>query len=68
MFLFGEEVAAGLILTGSGVVLDVLDEFTHDVSLTRLHNFEARVLREHKGVEFDELVTLDTPVVCVSVG
>ena len=67
MFLFGEEVAAGLILTGSGVVLDVLDEFAHDVSLARLHNFEARVLRQHKGVELDELVTLDTPVVCVSV-
>ncbi len=68
MFLFGKEVATGLILAGSGEVLNVLDEFSHDVSLSGLHNFEARVLLKNEGIEFDELITLDTPVVCVSVG
>lgn len=68
MFLFGEEVATRFILTGSRVVLDVLDEFTHDVSLSRLHDFEARILLENEGIEFDEFITLNTPVICVSVG
>ena len=68
MFLFGKEVAAGLILAGSGEVLNVLDEFSHDVSLSGLHNFEAWVLRKNKGIEFYELITLYAPVICVFVG
>ncbi len=46
----------------------MLDEISHDISLSRLHNFEARVLLKNEGIEFDELITLDTPVVSVSVG
>ena len=46
----------------------MLDEFSHDVSLSRLHNFEARVLLQNEGIEFYELVTLYAPVVCVSIG
>ena len=46
----------------------MLDEISHDVSLSRLHNFEARVLLQNKGIEFYELITLNAPVVCVSVG
>lgn len=46
----------------------MLDEISHDVSLSRLHNFEARVLLQNEGIEFDELITLYAPVVSVSVG
>lgn len=67
VFLFGKEVATRLVLTGSGEVFQVLDEFSHDVSLSRLHDFKARILLENKRIEFDELVALDAPVICVSI-
>lgn len=68
MLLFGEEIATSLILAWAGEVLEVLNEVAHDVSLPRLHDFEARILLENEWIEFDEFVTLNSPIVCVSVG